>query len=201
MKKPHLDFKNHFFSTPFGTLTKRELELKILQYAISTNIIDTSPYTLAKKLKISMTKSHSYLTDLALREEEISDEEALALFIDMLKSSEVVSGDTYLQCNIQNAKLRIWIELQLAQYRLLQGESIKRDLLKLTPNAVLSILKNHNKLPSNTDIDSYFKNNFKDTDWYKTIYNKNDKVSPFDWLSHLNTSAEAIKNIMQMVGN
>ncbi len=201
MKNPSFDFNSHFFSTPFGTLTKRELELKILQYAITTGTIDNTPHTLAKELKISMTKSHSYLTDLALREEELSDTQALELFIDMLKSSEVVSSDSYLQCSIQNAKLRIWIELQLAKYNLLQGESIKRDIIKLTPNAILSILNHHHKLPSNANIDIYFKKNFKDTTWYKTLYNKDNKSDLFDWLSHLNTSAEAVKNLILMLGN
>jgi hypothetical protein len=54
-------------SAPFGSLTKRELELGLLQVGIETGLLSKEPATLAATLQLTLTKTNSYLTDLALR--------------------------------------------------------------------------------------------------------------------------------------
>jgi hypothetical protein len=135
-------------SSPFGTPTKRELELSILQAAADAGLIDeTQPAEVSAVLRLSsITKAHSYLADLSQRREPLSDLEALKLLADVLKQVEVLPNDKHLSIPLQRADLRIWLERKLAADGLHPGESLRRDIAKLTPISLLRLLDGTAKL-------------------------------------------------------
>jgi hypothetical protein len=135
-------------SKQFGAPSKRELELTILQAAADADLIDeTQPSQVSAVLRLSsITKAHSYLADLSQRRPPLQDMEALRLLADLLKRVEVLPIDKHLSIPLQRADLRIWLERKLAADGLHPGESLRRDLAKITPLSLLRLLDNTSKL-------------------------------------------------------
>lgn len=128
-------------SRPFGTSNKRDLELSILQAAADAGLIDeTQPAAVSETLRLSLTKTHGYLADLSQRRPPLQDLEALGLLADVLNRVEVLPNDKHLSIPLQRADLRIWLERKLAADGLHPGESLRRDLAKLTPLSLLRLL-------------------------------------------------------------
>ena len=128
-------------SRPFGTANKRDLELSILQAAADAGLIDeTRPAEVSAILRLSLTKSHGYLADLSHRRPPLQDLEALGLLADVLSRVEVLPNDKHLSIPLQRADLRIWLERKLAADGLHPGESLRRELAKLTPLSLLRLL-------------------------------------------------------------
>ena len=50
-------------SVPFGSISKRELEILLLQSAISSNLIHDYPVNISSILKLTLSKTNGYLTD------------------------------------------------------------------------------------------------------------------------------------------
>jgi len=135
-------------SKQFGAPSKRELELTILQAAADADLIDeTQPSQVSAVLRLSsITKAHSYLAYLSQRRPPLQDMEALRLLADLLKRVEVLPIDKHLSIPLQRADLRIWLERKLAADGLHPGESLRRDLAKITPLSLLRLLDNTSKL-------------------------------------------------------
>jgi hypothetical protein len=124
----------------FRSIPKRELELLILKSALDAGLINRTPAQVAITLKISLAKANSYLTDLALRSPALEDPEALSILIQTLKKCEVLREDSYITIPINDAGVRIWLERKLSESDLQQGESLRRDLVKLSPRGLLSLI-------------------------------------------------------------
>ena len=128
-------------SRPFGTANKRDLELSILQAAADAGLMDEArPSEVSATLRLSLTKTHGYLADLSQRRPPLQDLDALSLLADVLSHVEVLPNDNHLSIPLQRADLRIWLERKLAADGLHPGESLRRDLAKLTPLSVLRLL-------------------------------------------------------------
>lgn len=125
---------------PVGSFSKREMELALLDAAIKSGLIEETPWAIARQFSVTISKAHSYLTDLALRSRVLEDPEGLAMLGNAIRSSEVAPDGRYLAISIQNAGLKIWLERKLSIQQLQQGESLRRGLVKLTPNALLQIM-------------------------------------------------------------
>lgn len=138
---------SRWFAQPLGSLNKRELELLFLGVLIEDGHLPSQAAPLARKARITLTKAHAYLTDLALRQPVMSDEVALNQLLGLLKMAEVVQDGAALQFTVQDAALRLWIENGLAQAHLLQGESLRRDVIKLSGRALAALLSGHPRLP------------------------------------------------------
>ena len=121
---------------------------------------------LARKARITLTKSHAYLTDLALRQPVMSDEVALNQLVGLLKTAEVVQDGAALQFTVQDAALRLWFENGLAQAHLLQGESLRRDVIKLSGRALAALLSGHPRLPNPAQAVQQLKQSCGDADWF-----------------------------------
>jgi hypothetical protein len=135
-------------SRPFGSPSKRDLELTILQAAADAGLIDeTQPADVSAVLRLSsIAKTHSYLADLSQRRPALQDLDALKLLADVLKQVEVLPNDKHLSIPLQRADLRIWLERKLVADGLHPGESLRRDLAKITPLSLLRLLDNTSKL-------------------------------------------------------
>ncbi len=126
-------------SDPLGSRTKRDMELSMLGAAIDSGLVAAEPAAVAAAFRITLSRAHGYLTDLALRKGELSDTEAVEMLRDELKG-EVTIENNHLCIPIRDAALRLWIERKASAARLNSGESIRRDLVKLTPRGLGSLL-------------------------------------------------------------
>jgi len=95
---------------PFGSLTKKELEIVFLKNAIEYNILPQKPHELALKLKITIAKAHAYLTEIALRKKPLEDYEALKALAETIITHENCINENFIVIPIENADLRIWLE-------------------------------------------------------------------------------------------
>jgi len=131
---------------PLGSYTKRELELILLGAAIESDLVKASPSQIAQTFRLGLTKAHGYLTDLALRSDSISDVEAVKRLALALHQAEVTPDRNHLFIPLNDAGLRIWLERKLAAQQLQQGESLRRELVKLTPAALVKVLDSASEL-------------------------------------------------------
>ncbi|ADR19066.1 hypothetical protein [Calditerrivibrio nitroreducens] len=125
---------------PFGSLTKREIEIVFLRAAIESGLLDPRPEIIATMCKISLSKAHGYLTDLALRQMPLNDVNAVKRLIASLKDSEVVRSESHLSIPLDDAELRIWLERKMTILRLNSGDTLRRDHVKLTPSGLAKLL-------------------------------------------------------------
>lgn len=125
---------------PLGSITKRELELILLQAAIDSGLLASTAENLAICCKIPVTRAHGYLTDLALRKPALADAVAVQSLVGLLKISEIVQDAAYFSIPLQDAGMRIWLERKMALLHLNSGETIRRDQVKLTPAGLVKII-------------------------------------------------------------
>ena len=95
---------------------------------------------MAQVFRLGLTKSHSYLTDLALRQPSLSDIGGVILLSEAIRQAEVTPDGNHLTIPLNDAKLRIWLERKLSIHQLHQGESLRRELVKITPAALCKVL-------------------------------------------------------------
>ena len=129
-----------FTAQPLGSLTKRELEIILLQAAIGSSLLAPTAESLAISCKIPITRAHGYLTDLALRKPALTDVVAVKSLVGLLKISEIVQDAAYFSIPLQDAGMRIWLERKMALLHLNSGETIRRDQVKLTPAGLVKII-------------------------------------------------------------
>lgn len=103
-------------------------------------IDETRPPKLSSTLLLSLSKTQGYLADLSQRRPPLQDLEAMGLLADLLNHVEVLPNARHLSIPLQRADLRIWLERKLAADGLHPGESLHRDLAKLTPLSLLRLL-------------------------------------------------------------
>lgn len=172
---------------PLGSLTKRELELLLLQSAIAAGILKPVPWQVAQKCRLSLTKAHSYLTDLALRLPELEDIEGVTRLIAALQNSEVTPDENHLAIPLNDASLRIWIERKLSTHNLQPGESIRRELVKITPAALYKILDDTNGLQKPYIALELLSHQFKEESWHASAKEHWKPETP--WSDALNNTA------------
>lgn len=165
---------------PVGSFSKREMELTLLDAAIKSGLIEETPWAIARQFSVTISKAHSYLTDLALRSRVLEDPEGLAMLGNAIRSSEVTPDGRYLAIPIQNAGLRIWLERKLSMQQLQQGESLRRELVKLTPNALLQIMDSSvNGTLQPFDAIKVLSENYGHETWYKASKQHWKKNAPW----------------------
>ncbi len=144
MTEKHREFGHHIeqrlAQLPFGSLGKRELELLLLKGMLDAGLCECNPVAVAHKFSLTLSKAHAYLTDLALREPVLSDQDAIWRLSDCLQSSEVKISPDEILIPLPAADLRIWFERKLAEAKLIQGETLRRDLIRISPRALLNVL-------------------------------------------------------------
>jgi hypothetical protein len=138
----------------------------ILDCAIKTSVLDSEPHIVARTFHISMSKANTYLNDIALRGPEISNEEALIKLNDLLKSIEITNEANYLVIPINDARLRIWLEREMSALKLNAGETIRRDLIRISPYSLLKLLKETEKILPPLESLKLLKEEFGEDQWY-----------------------------------
>ena len=157
-----------FTAQPLGSLTKRELEIILLQAAIGSSLLAPTAESLAISCKIPITRAHGYLTDLALRKPALTDVVAVKSLVGLLKISEIVQEAAYFSIPLQDAAMRIWLERKMALLHLNSGETIRRDQVKLTPAGLVQIIGRSDGIDTPFDAIKKLPPELDDTQWVKT---------------------------------
>ena len=177
---------SQLLSRPFGSSNKRELEVMILQAAADAGLIDvTNPASTAALLSLSLSRAHGYLSDLAHRKPSLEDEAALILLGDQLSHVEVLPSDKHLSIPIQRADLRIWLERKLAADGLHPGESLRCDLVKLTPLSLLRLLDGTAKARKPEAMLKSLSQQLDQPEWVETA--RQQWTSSTSWVDTINT--------------
>jgi hypothetical protein len=174
--------------TPFGSLTKRELEILVLKAAIDAGLIDNHPVNMAASLRISLTKSNAYLTDISLRNPIIEDKTALLEILKLLPTHEIITADLHLSIPINNVSLRIWLERKIALIGLNPGESLRKDVIKITPAGLYKILDNSEGIISPEKAIIQLSKVFGNEIWFKEA--KQNWQPETTWKDLLTTASE-----------
>ena len=193
------DLEAAILAQPFGSLSKRELELLLLKVLIHYGALPSEAPLLAAKTRITLTKAHSYLTDLALRENVLDDNLAVEQLIQTLRSSEVRFETGYIQFTLNNAALRLWIENKLAEHGLIQGETIRRDLIKISSKGLSVIISCSTRLPSPVDSINNIEEQFEDADWFSDF--KKQAKPGISWGALLGGTSSLISIIQALIGS
>jgi len=152
---------------PLGSLTKRELELSLLGAAVESNLLEARAENVAATCHIPIARAHGYLTDLALREPPLSDFDAVKALVALLKDSEIVRDDKHFSIPLHDAALRLWLERKMASLMLNSGDTLRRDHVKLTPNALAKIIGASEGIISPCDAIKKLPSDLHDTEWVK----------------------------------
>lgn len=155
-------------TSPLGSLTKRELELTLLRAAIQSGLVEPRPETLAAVCSIPLTKAHGYLTDLALRQAPLTDQDAVERLATLLKDSEVLRDDSHLTIPLHDAALRIWLERKMAILHLNAGDTLRRDHVKLTPSGLAKLIGASNGVASPYEALNKLPKELQTVEWVKT---------------------------------
>jgi len=174
--------------TPFGSLTKRELEILLLKTAIDSGIIENHPVNVAATLRLSLTKSNGYLTDISLRNPIIEDKTALLEILKLIPTNEIITADLHLSIPINNASLRIWLERKIALIGLNPGESLRKDVIKITPAGLYKILDNSEGIISPKEAIVQLSQEFGNEIWFKEA--KQNWQPETSWKDILTTTSE-----------
>lgn len=183
---------------PFGTLTKRELELTLLDFLISESILPSDPAGLAKSIRCTLTKAHAYLTDLALRNDQLDDEVAIKQLINLLTHAEVSKDGMFIELSVQDASLRLWLEQSLAAHRLLQGQTLRRDLIKLSAKAIVTLVFSGSATSSPVETLQRLKAIFGDTEWLQEFEKSVKRGIP--WERYLGNISSVI-TVLDLLAN
>jgi len=175
---------------PFGSLGKKELELKILQAAIDTGAFSGETVDFAVGLRLSLTRANAYLTDLALRNPRLSDVDGVAQLMSMLPNCEAVVTDRFLSIPIHHSSLGIWLERKLASELLHPGEAVRRDVVKLTPQALLTLLDESDGIGSPSAAIERLGKKLPDARWTEAA--KREWSSKTSWTEPLSTFGTVI---------
>ena len=183
---------------PFGTLTKRELELTLLDFLIAESTLPSDPAGLAKSIRCTLTKAHAYLTDLALRNDPLDDETAIKLLINLLNQAEVSKDGMFIELSVQEASLRLWLEQSLAAHGLLQGQTLRRDLIKLSAKAIVTLVFTENVTRSPKESLPRLRAMFGNTEWFKEFEKSAKRGIPWE---RLLGNISSVATILQLLAD
>jgi antibiotic biosynthesis monooxygenase (ABM) superfamily enzyme len=175
---------------PLGSLSKRELELLIMKSALDASLIENHPAFVAEQFKLSLTKANGYLTDISLRNPIFEDKVAVVEILKLIPINEILTDDSHFSIPVNNASLRIWLERKMVLSGLNPGESLRKDLIKITPAGLCRILDKSEGIISPKEAIDQLSHNFGNEIWFKEaqkVWKPETK-----WKDALSTSNEII---------
>jgi len=170
---------------PLGSLSKRELELLIMKSAIDSSLIENHPAFIAEQFKLSLTKANGYLTDISLRNPIFEDNVAVVEILKLIPINEILTDDSHFSIPVNNASLRIWLERKMVLIGLNPGESLRKDLIKITPAGLCRILDKSDGIISPKEAIDQLSKHFGNEKWFEEAQ-KNWKTET-NWKDALST--------------
>lgn len=154
-------------STPLGSLSKREIELSLLQAALDAGLVSASPAELATVFRISLSKTRSYLNDLAVRSEPLQDDEALRMLQEHLVASEVMWDGRLLTIQFSDSRLFVWADRKLAGLHRISGETLGTNTLRISLVTLGALLDESSGVRGPAQTLDLLRSDFAETEWFQ----------------------------------
>lgn len=130
------------YKTPsFGSLSKKEIDLRIFELYIDAGIIkkDPSIFDLVNELKISRSKARSLIYDYNLRKKS---EDMLKEDLKNLLKDGVVEKDDRIKIEVDDPYLSDYIRNILKSNKMIADGSFMKEILVLSTKAYCTLLEN-----------------------------------------------------------
>ncbi len=130
------------YKTPsFGSLSKKEIDLRIFELYIDAGIIkkDPSIFDLVNELKISRSKARSLIYDYNLRKKS---EDMLKEDLKNLLKDGVVEKDDRIKIEVDDPYLSDYIRNVLKSNKMIADGSFMKEILVLSTKAYCTLLEN-----------------------------------------------------------
>jgi hypothetical protein len=158
-----------FFSQPLGSLTKSEIEIMILDALICGGELQEDAYQISVKCKVTPEKAWRYLRNYHLRSDPLSERQAKSQIISLIRVAELSRDGNFFALRVTWPKLKVWIDRELMKLNLIQGESFRQDILKISGLSLCNILYGNTIVKmSRKDIDK-LANEINDDGWRKHL--------------------------------
>lgn len=130
------------YKTPsFGSLLKKEIDLRIFELYIDSGVIkkDPSIFDLVNELKISRSKARSLIYDYNLRKK---NEKMLKEDLKNLLKDGVVEKDDRIKIEVDDPYLSDYIRNVLKSNKMIANGSFMKEILVLSTKAYCTLLEN-----------------------------------------------------------
>lgn len=134
------EFLNDYKKPSFGSLSKREIDLRVFELLVETGVVDPNApiFSLISTLKVSRAKARALVYDYNLRKKDGS---TLKDDLKELLKEGSVEKEKYIKIEIDNPYLIDYIRNILRDKRLIADGSFKPELLVLSMNAYSCLLE------------------------------------------------------------
>lgn len=134
-------FLNDYKTPSFGSLSKKEVDLRIFELYIDAGVIrkDPSIFDLVNELKISRSKARSLIYDYNLRKKS---EEMLKEDLKLLLKDGVVEKDDRIKIEVDDPYLSDYIRNILKSNKMIADGSFMKEILVLSTKAYCTLLEN-----------------------------------------------------------
>lgn len=196
-----IKIKAKFFSLPLGSLTKTELEAVIIEALITCGTLSEDPAEFSAQCKVTPEKAWRYLRDYHLRSDQISDTEAKNEIVSIIRAMEPIRDGNYFSLHIKSPRLKIWIDRELMKLDLLQGESFRHSVLKITGLSLCKILYGNGLVKISKDDIKKLAQESSDKTWAENLNKvyKSNGISLSEFLSTCSNSATVLQAMIPLV--
>ena len=134
-------FLNDYRTPSFGSLSKKEIDLRIFELYIDAGVIkkDPSIFDLVNELKISRSKARSLIYDYNLRKKS---EDMLKEDLKSLLKEGVVEKDDRIKIEVDDPYLSDYIRNVLKSNKMIADGSFMKEILVLSTKAYCTLLEN-----------------------------------------------------------
>ena len=172
----------------------------IIEALIACDELSEDPAKFSVQCKVTPEKAWRYLRDYHLRSDQISDTEAKNGIVSIIRSVEPIRDGNYFSLHIKSPRLKIWIDRELMKLDLLQGESFRHSVLKITGLSLCKILYGDESVKiSRGDIKKLAQES-NDKEWGRNLNKayKNDGINLTSFLSTCSNSATVLQAILPL---
>jgi hypothetical protein len=140
------NFLDRYLEPAFGSLSKTEIDMLVLELLEQIGEIDENinPYTLSKKLKISLAKASNLLYNRSLRKKyKDKDFNEMIEHILLNRKYKVHKGENgWLLLQIENPLLLEYIKNKIQELGYIQDDSFSKKIIKLTEETFIALIEN-----------------------------------------------------------
>lgn len=147
LKKSVADFLNAYMQPSFGSMSKRDIDIKLFCLMQDLGLIDANPsiYEVQCKLKVTNSKARSLIYAAELSKWQVQDNGETPALEELLKEvlqKPIITMDTtkMIGLDIDNPLLKDYIKQKLKENHLALDWSFSPTLVRLTPSAFIFLI-------------------------------------------------------------
>ena len=137
------DFLNSYMSPAFGSLSKNEVDLLVLNLLETIGYVDkhSTIYDLVGKLKVTREKSRKLIYERALRKSSSTDLDQMV--IEALKNLILAKDGKFFILEIENPLLLDHLRSQVTKLGFISDGSFSPSIVKLQLNAIVALIDHY----------------------------------------------------------